>query len=164
MVERTPLNANPLDPEVMKKWREIRRGTLVFEGGKVAYFKEDPEWGDTPVLRKIGVNRRSEAVKRRNEIMKTCAKLIDKIFEDKEIVIKVPSPYGGERKITKRVTVVGDRLATRDAVRAAFSACLRADGNISEDELKREIEKYLGERYEEYVQKLRGEVIKGTTA
>ena len=162
MVERTPLSANPLDPEVMKKWREIRKGTLVFEGGKVAYFKEDPEWGDTPVLRKIGVNRRSEAVKRRNEIMKTCAKLIDKIFVDKKIEISVPSPYGGERKITKTVTVVDGRLATRDAVRAAFSACLRADGNISEDELKREIEKYLGESYEEYVRKLGGEVTKGT--
>lgn len=164
MVERTPLSANPLDPEVMKKWREIRKGTLVFEGGKVAYFKEDPEWGDTPVLRKIGVDRRSEAVKRRNEIMKACAKLIDSIFVDKKIEISVPSPYGGKRKITKRVTVVDGRLATRDAVRAAFSACLRADGNISEADLKKEIEKYLGESYEEYVKKLGGEVTKETIA
>ena len=159
MVERTPLNANPLDPEIMKKWRQLRKGTFVVEGGKVAYFREDPEFGDTPVLRKIGVHRKSDAVRKRNEIMKACARIVDRIFEDRTVTIRVPSEYGGEKKLIKRLTVVDGKVANREAVRAAFSHCLRADANITESELKEKIKEYLKDAptIDEYVQRLRAE-------
>ena len=158
MVERTPISTNLLDPEIMKKWKAERK-RFVVEGGKVAYIRTDPEFGDTPVLRKIGVHRKSDAVRRRNDIMKACARIIEEVFVDKEVPIRVPSKYGGEKKIIKKLTVVDGKVANREAVRAAFSHCLRAEAKITPSELKEKIKEYLKDAptVSELVQKIRGE-------
>jgi len=91
--------------------------------------------------------------------MKACARIVDRVFEDREITIRVPSEYGGERKIIKKLTVVDGKVANRDAVRAAFSYCLRADANITESELKDRIKDYIRDAptIDEYIQRLRAE-------
>ena len=142
----------------LESWKQHRKRFTYVPGKEVAY-RNDPEFGPTPYQRRFGVSSQPDTVKRRNEIMKTCAGLVDEIFEEKEIEVEIPTKYGTTRKIKKVVRVVDGKVANRDAVRAAFALCLDRDGNVSAAELKEQAKKFAEKTYEELVSELRSSAI-----
>ena len=134
------------DPMNMVLWKELRKRFTVPEKGGEAYTRVDPEFGITPTLRRFGVEY-VEPVENRNNIMRACATIIDKIFENVKIKYEERNTIGGTRKREARHTrfKIGNEeyYTTRKAVRAAFSYCLKNNGNVEERDILDFIQKLI---------------------